>query len=75
MKCEFDKSYSCPNVEQAKNLCITCNNSFYPIENDHVNLGPYINCYKDPDGYYLDISDENNYIYKLCYENCKTCRM
>ena len=74
-KCEFDKCYSCPNVEQAKNLCITYNNSFYPIENDPVNLGPYINCYKDPDGYYLDKTDENNYIYKLCYEKCNTCEI
>ena len=49
-KCENEKCYSCPDIEQAENLCITCNKSFYPIENDHVNLGPYINCYKEPEG-------------------------
>ena len=74
-KCEFDKCHSCPDVDQAKNLCIKCNKSFYPIENDPVNLGPYINCYKDPDGYYLDKRDENNYIYKLCYEKCIKCEI
>ena len=29
-KCENEKCYSCPDVEQAKNLCIKCNESFYP---------------------------------------------
>jgi hypothetical protein len=38
-----------------------------------MNIGPYINCYKDPIGYYLDKSDTNNYIYKLCYKTCKNC--
>ena len=72
-KCENEKCYSCLDIEDAKNLCITCNKSFYPIENDPMNIGPYINCYKDLDGYFLDKSNENNYIYKLCYETCKTC--
>jgi len=74
-KCENEKCYSCPDVEQSKNLCIICNESFYPIENDPLNIGQYINCYKNPDGYYLDKSNENNYIYKLCYESCKTCEI
>ena len=74
-KCENEKCYSCPNVEQVKNLCIICNKSFYPIENDPLNIGPYINCYKDPIGYYLDKIDEKNSIYKLCYDRCKTCKI
>ena len=48
---------------------------FYPKENDPINLGPYINYYKEPDGYYLDTSAENNYKYKLCYKKCKSCIM
>ena len=75
-KCEFDKCYSCPvNIKPAKNLCISCNESFYPKENDPTNFGPYINCYKDPPGYYLNTSDQNNYIYKPCYEKCLTCKI
>ena len=74
-KCEFEKCLSCPNIEIARNLCITCNKFFYPKENDSTNLGPYINCYKDLDGYYLDITNANNYIYKLCYQSCKTCKI
>ena len=74
-KCEDDKCSACLNLEKVNNLCISCNNSFYPIENDPINIGPYINCYKNPVGYYLDKSEENNYIYKLCYEKCKTCEI
>ena len=72
-KCENEKCLLCSDIESIKNLCITCNELFYPIENDPVNIGPYINCYKDPIGYYLDKSDKNNYIYKLCYKTCKNC--
>ena len=74
-KCENEKCLSCSDIEQVKNLCITCNEAFYPIENDPMNIGPYINCYKEPNGYYLDKSIENNYIYKLCYESCKNCNI
>ena len=74
-KCKYDKCLSCSNVELVKDLCITCNKSYYPKENDETNLGPYINCYKDIDGYYLDTTDNNNYIYKLCYHTCKTCKI
>ena len=39
-------------------LCISCNNNegFYPKENDESNNNTYINCYKDLEGYYLDIT-------------------
>jgi hypothetical protein len=36
-----------------------------------MNIGPFINCYKDPTGYYLDKTVKNNYIYKLCYDESK----
>ena len=71
--CHLEKCLLCADVEPAKNLCISCNYSYYPKENDITNIGPYINCYKDPDGYYLDKSNSNNYIYKLCYESCLNC--
>ena len=50
------------------NLCSKCNTNFYPKENDSSNIGEYINCYKNPEGYYLDIN-----LYKQCYYTCKSC--
>ena len=55
-----------------KGLCTKCNVDYYPIEKDPENIGEYINCYKDPEGYYLDINAE---LYKRCHYTCKTCEM
>ena len=67
-KCELDKCSSCPQVALNKGLCKECNDNYYPKENDESNLGEYFDCYKNPEGYYLDIN-----IYKKCYNTCKTC--
>ena len=67
-KCSSDKCLLCSNVDPTKDLCITCNDSYYPIENDPIYIFPYINCYKEPEGYYLDYN-----IYKECYHSCKSC--
>ena len=67
-KCELDKCLLCSNVALKKNLCTKCNINYYPKENDPLNLGEYINCYKAPEGYYL-----HNNTYKQCFYTCKTC--
>ena len=67
-KCELDKCLLCPPVALKNNLCTQCNTDYYPKENDPSNLGEYKDCYKNPEGYYLDST-----IYKKCYETCKTC--
>ena len=69
-KCELEKCLSCPNVPLSKNLCTKCNNGYYPVENDPLNVGEYINCYKELKGYYLD---KNDLLYKKCYYTCDTC--
>ena len=69
-KCELDKCLSCPNIALNKGLCEKCNINYYPKENDPLNLGEYINCYKELEGYYLD-----NNIFKQCYYSCKTCNI
>ena len=69
-KCELDKCLSCPPVALKNNLCTKCNTDYYQIENDSSNLGEYINCYKNPKGYYLD-----SIIYKKCYYTCETCEI
>ena len=67
-KCELDMCLLCPNVALNKRLCTQCNINYYPKENDLMNIGNYINCYKELEGYYLD-----NNIYKKCYFTCKIC--
>ena len=49
-------------------LCISCNEGYYPKIDDIPNNNSFIDCYKNPDGYYL----ENN-IYKPCYPSCNRC--
>ena len=69
-KCELEQCKLCPPVALMNNLCTECNNNYYPKENDTLNLGEYINCYKEPEGYYLDINDS---LYKKCYFTCEKC--
>ena len=69
-KCNLDKCLICSNIELTKDLCISCNDSYYPKENDPTNILPYINCYKDPEGYYFDGN-----IYKECFYTCKSCNI
>ena len=71
-KCELEKCLLCPPVALNKNLCIKCNENYYPKQNDPSNIGEYINCYKSPTGYYLDESDS---LYKKCYDSCETCEI
>ena len=73
-KCNLEQCLLCSKVEPTKNLCITCNDSYYPKENDPTNLLPYINCYKDPEGYYLDNINKDINIYRECYNSCKSCK-
>ena len=60
-KCELEKCSLCPSVALKLGLCSKCNYDYYPKENDPLNIGDYFNCYKDPEGYYLDKTD---YLYK-----------
>jgi len=67
-KCELDKCLICPQITLNNDLCTLCNIDYYPKENDSLNKEGYINCYNQPEGYYLDKN-----IYKLCYHTCRTC--
>ena len=71
IKCILEKCLDCsPESISNKELCIKCNTEegYFSKEVDITNINPFINCYKEPDGYYL----ENN-IYKSCYSTCKKC--
>ena len=69
-KCKYEKS-EISNLNLSINeLCKKCNNDFYQIEDDLLNHEVYINCYSNPKNYYLD---ENELLYKKCYNTCHTC--
>ena len=61
-KCQLDLCLLCPNSALRNNLCTKCNTNYYPKENDPLNMGEYIKCYKEPEGYYLDLD-----IYRQCF--------
>jgi hypothetical protein len=63
--CDFEKCSSCPKEAITKDLCTKCTNDHYRKENDTTNFFEYFDCYKDPEGYYLDIN-----IYKKCQNIC-----
>ena len=73
-QCNLDNCLSCPSFNDTnKRLCTQCNNDFYPIENEPLNIGGYINCYKEPiKGYYLDNISS---IFKKCFYTCETCEI
>ena len=53
-------------------LCVKCNEDYYPKLNDKTNKYDFINCYKNNhlEKYYLD---NNDLLFKPCYKSCKTC--
>ena len=67
-KCELKECSICSNFDIEPGFCVECNIGYYPMENDPFNIGKYIKCYTELDGYFL----EDN-MYKQCYYTCKTC--
>ena len=72
-KCKCSKNIKCENCTKesiASDLCITCNNGegYYKKSDDEERTDGFINCYKNPEGYFKD-----NDIYKPCYSSCKFC--
>ena len=70
----YIKNYQCLQCDSLcktcsqQDLCIQCIDNYYKKEDDPLNNGQNIKCYKTPEGYYLD-----NDIYKKCYQSCKKC--
>ena len=69
-KCSNIKCLSCNQESLENDLCISCNENYYPLKDDPSNNGTYINCYKSKEGYYLD---KNDSYFKACFNTCKTC--
>ena len=75
-KCELPQCYTCTKESLEKNLCIKCDKGYYPIYDElYTKNLPLLNCSKSPQGFYLDISEQDNHVYKLCYETCKKCNI
>ena len=52
--------------------CDICGNNYFRKYNDSKDDdNSFLNCYNFIEGYYLDESD---FLYKSCYESCKTCK-
>ena len=70
-KCPHEKCEYCTTNSYQYEQCINCNieKGYYPKYNDKTNVSTFVNCYIDPDGYYL----KNNSYYKYCYSTCKKC--
>ena len=57
---------------ESEDLCIKCNDNYYPTLDNKNNANNFINCYKNNslEKYYLDNED---LVFKSCYKSCKTC--
>ena len=73
-KCKCSNNISCKkcsNESNLSNLCASCNidEGYYP-KIDELRNDFFINCYKEPERYFLDTNEK---IYKPCYSTCKKC--
>ena len=55
-----------------KDLCISCIDNYYPINNNPLNQNSFIKRYQLPQGYYLD---NNEKYYEKCYLSCDSCEL
>ena len=73
-KCSTNITCKFCSVESKEyNLCVTCNDGYFPMKNDTNNIGSFINCYNNdtiPDGYYYNNDEEQ---YEPCHNNCLKC--
>ena len=73
-KCLDIKCKECTELSLNEGLCISCNNEegYYPKFEEERNNDGFINCYKNPSGYFLITIDGEQY-YEKCYETCSNC--
>ena len=65
---ENSKCKECSSESLNQNKCISCNDGYYPKEEERNN--EFKNCYDKLEGYFLD---ENDHYLKKCYSSCKEC--
>ena len=62
------KCKKCPDQRVSSNLCISCNEGYYPKYEENPNHNSLIDCYNTLEKYYL----KDQYFYP-CYPSCKNC--
>ena len=69
-KCKCSNNVACKDCNERGN-CFSCNKDegYYPKETNDEEDNNIIECFKNPEGYYL----YQNAYYKKCYEKCKYC--
>ena len=67
-KCFNTKCELCSEKSLEYNLCETCDENYYPIQNAPKNFKTWINFYKNPKNYFLEDG-----LYKPCYSSCEFC--
>ena len=74
---DLQKCLTCNEESISKNLCIKCNNDYYPINSNYFkalsNGNSYVDCYKldeIPKNYYFDTNTNS---YEPCYYTCSSC--
>ena len=71
-KCMLNKKcLLCSEESSILDLCLYCNkeDGYYPIMSDILRKDGFVDCYKEPEGYFL----KNDY-YNKCYKGCKFCK-
>ena len=69
-KCPI-KCKECSKQSMISELCILCNDGYYPIYNEKADSSEFKKCYNEKaEGHYLD---NINMAYKPCYSTCKNC--
>ena len=70
--CHKEKCKECTIDSLKYDLCVSCNKDkgYYEILNDINNIYGFKKCYKDPEEYYLNLTQKK---YLPCYHSCKFC--
>ena len=70
--CHRKKCKECSRESLKYDLCISCNEDegYYEKYYDNNNIYNFTNCYKEPEGYYLNSTEKKH---MPCYPSCKFC--
>ena len=71
-KCFKKECFKCSEKSLEFGLCETCNENYYPKKDEYQNNSRFINCYHEPEEYYLE-KINGKFMYKHCYHSCKYC--
>ena len=71
-KCHKSKCKECTKESLKYDLCVSCNEDegYYEKSYDNINTFSFRNCYKELEGYYLNLIQKK---YIPCYHSCKSC--